>query len=318
MTTPAQKIIAPAQSEQEILDFRESQLKEGKAEETIRTRIQALRQVSRICDINNPDIIKTWLADTKNEHGFSKACAWNNKTKTKFIDTYSAYLKHKKVTWNPPRYTPQERLPFIPTEEEIDLLIAASGKVTATVLQMLKETGMRIGELTRIMPIDIDTVRKTVNVTPEKGSNPRILPISDKLINMLATMPKDPRATYKTVFQPHKDTLRDYLDNQRNTLAIKLNNPRIKKISFHTLRHWKGTMEYHETKDVKHVQYVLGHKHSNSTDIYINLEQALFLQTDEHFTARVAHNEQEESELIEAGFQHVNNRNDLSFYRKRK
>jgi integrase len=153
MTTPAQKIATPAQTEQEILDFRQAQLRDGKAEETIRSRIQALHQVGKICDINNPDIIKTWLADSKNEHNFTKVCTWSNKTKTKFIDTYSAYLKHKNIQWNAQKYTPKERLPFIPTEQEIDLLIAGTGKRLSTILQTIKETGMRIGELTQLKPI---------------------------------------------------------------------------------------------------------------------------------------------------------------------
>jgi hypothetical protein len=52
--------------------------------------------------------------------------------------------------------------------------------------------------------------------------------------------------------------------------------------------------------------------------IYINLEAALFLQTDENFVCKVAHNEQEEAELIEANFTYVNNRGELAFYKKRK
>lgn len=188
----------------------------------------------------------------------------------------------------------------------------------STVLQILKETGMRIGELTQLAPLDIDTERKTVNITPEKGSNPRILPISDKLIGMIKNLSRDPRATYTTLFQPHKDTLRDYLCCQRKALAEKLGNPRIAKIGFHTLRHWKGTMEYHNTKDIVHVKYTLGHKSITSTMIYINLENALFLQTDENFACKVAHNEQEEQELIQAGFTYVSERNELHFYKKRK
>jgi integrase len=318
LPTPAQKITTPAQTEQALLDFREAQLKDGRASETISSRIQVLHQVSQICDINDTDIIKTWLADTKNEHGFTKACTWNNRTKIKFIDTYSAYLKQKNIQWNPPKYTAKERLPFIPTELEIDQLIAGTSKTIATVLQTIKETAMRIGELTQLKPIDIDQERKRVNITPEKGSNPRILPISDKLIAMINNRPKDPRATYKTIFQPRTKTLRDYLCKQRKTIAEKLNNPRIKKISFHTLRHWKATMEYHNTKDIIHVKTFLGHKSVTSTMIYINLEQALFTETDETYTCKVAHNEQEETELINAGFTHVNNREELAFYRKRK
>jgi integrase len=318
MTTTAQKITTTAQTELDILNFREQQQRDGRAEETIRCRVQALRQVAKIVDLNEPEIVKTWLGDAKNEHNYTKPCKWSNKTKTKFADTYSAYLKFKKITWNPPKYTPAAKLPFILTEEEIDLLIASCGQVTAAILQTLKETGMRIGELTQLTPLDLDVERKTINVTPEKGSNPRILPVSDKLITMIKNLPKDPRATYKTIFQPHKDTLRDYLCSQRKAVAKKLNNDRIAHISFHTLRHWKGTMEFHAFKDVMHVKKILGHKTVTSTEVYINLEAALFLQTADHFVCKVAHDEKEEADLIEAGFEYVHDRNDLSFYRKRK
>ena len=52
------------------------------------------------------------------------------------------------------------------------------------------------------------------------------------------------------------------------------------KITFHTARHWKGTMEYHKTKDIIHVKTVLGHKDIHNTMMYINLEQALFQAED--------------------------------------
>jgi integrase/recombinase XerD len=211
-----------------------------------------------------------------------------------------------------------EKLPFIPTEEELDLLIAHCSIRMATVLQTLKETGIRIGELTQLTPADLDTQRKTMSITPEKGSNPRILPISDRLITMTQNLPKDHRIKYNTIFQPHKDELRSCFDSQRKTLAKKLCNPRLMKISFHTFRHWKGTTEYHATKDIMHVKTVLGHKSIDSTLIYINLESALYLQTTDNFTCKVAHDEKEEAELIEAGFEHINNRQNLAFYRKRK
>lgn len=300
------------------MDFKLDQQKNGRAEETIRARTQTLRQISQICDINNPEIVKLWLADKNNEHHFTKACTWNNNTKTKFTTTYTVFLDFIGKTWTKPEYTVNAKLPFIPTEQEIDLLIASCGKVLATILQMLKETGMRIGELTQLTRESLDAQRKVVNITPEKGSNPRILPISDKLITMLNNLPHNTHAKYKTLFQPDKDCLRDYLCTQRKQLATRLNNPRLSKIGFHTLRHWKGTMEYHATKDILHVKQILGHKSILSTMIYINLEAALFLQTDENFTCKVAHNEQEETELIEAGFQYINNRQDLAFYKKRK
>jgi integrase len=207
-----------------------------------------------------------------------------------------------------------QKLPFIPTEQEIDLLIAHASPLLSAVIQTLKETGIRIGELTQLTWLDLDTERRTLKITPEKNSNLRILPISNKLIGMINTLPKK----RKTIFQPHKDALRDYLTTQRRALAQKLENLRLAQISFHTLRHWKGTMEYHKTKDIVHVKTILGHKSITSTMIYINLEQALFVTSDEDFTCKIAHNPQEELELIEAGFQYVNNRGELAFYKKRK
>jgi integrase len=304
MTKPAELFTTPAELNQTILDFLLEQRKNGRADETIRSRIQSLKQVARTCNLKDPDKVKEYLADSK----------WSNKTKVKFTDTYTAFLKHLHMTWTPPRYMITAKLPFIPTEEEIDLLISGTGKVTSTVLQTLKETGMRIGELVLLTWIDLDTERKTLSITPEKGSNPRILPISNKLIGMLNSLTKN----HSTIFQPKKQMLREYLCTQRKGLAEKLNNPRLQKISFHTLRHWKGTTEYHKTKDIIHVKAVLGHKSITSTLIYINLESALFLQTNDDFTCKIAHDEKEELELIESGFQHVNNRGNLAFYKKRK
>jgi integrase len=111
----------------------------------------------------------------------------------------------------------------------------------------------------------------------------------------------------------------EYFCTQRKAIAEKMNNPRLLKISFHTLRHWKGTMEYHKTKDIMHVKYVLGHKSINCTLIYINLESALFLSNTDEWISKVSHNLDEETQLIEAGFQLVRSINETTaIYKKRK
>jgi len=289
---------------QDITNFLLEQRKEGKASETIRSRIQSLKQVSQTTDLNNSDEVRTYLANSK----------WCNKTKTKFIDTYSAYLRFKHIEWKQPKYLTESKMPFIPTETEIDLLISGTGKLISSVLQMLKETGMRIGELVQLKWIDIDEERKVVSITPEKGSNPRILPISQKLIGMMHRLPKK----RQTIFQPRKNMLRDYLSTQRKALSEKLNNPRLKQITFHTLRHWKGTTEYHRTKDIIHVKTVLGHKSITSTLIYINLESALYLQTEENFTCKIAKTPEEIITLNEAGFTYIQTVEGMHFYKKRK
>ena len=101
---------------------------------------------------------------------------------------------------------------------------------------------------------------------------------------------------------------------QRQRIAAKLKNPRINRITFKTLRHWKATMEYHKTRDILHVMEVLGHKRIQNTLKYTHLVD---FKNDE-YVCRVAKTEKEIAELIEAGFEYVCEHNGLKFFRKRK
>jgi len=51
------------------------------------------------------------------------------------------------------------KIPFIPTEQELDALIAGCGRKTSTFLQLLKENAMRSGEVKRFLWTDIDFER---------------------------------------------------------------------------------------------------------------------------------------------------------------
>jgi len=74
---------------------------------------------------------------------------WSNRTKAIDVAIYSSFLKFLKIPCEPPTYKPERKIPFIPTKQEIDQLIAAAGKKLAVFLEMLKETGMRRGEAAR-------------------------------------------------------------------------------------------------------------------------------------------------------------------------
>jgi len=100
----------------------------------------------------------------------------------------------------------------------------------------------------------------------------------------------------------------------RLRMAFKLQNPRLKRISFHTFRHWKATMEYHRTKDILHVMKVLGHRDIKTTLIYTQLVQ---FEGDEYHSA-TAKTIEEASKMIEAGFEYVCTYEDVMLFRKRK
>jgi integrase len=278
--------------------------KDGRAEETIRTAINRLNRLTALCDISEPEQVKATLA----------ALQWKNISKNNVARIYTYYLKYLGKTWQPPKYTEQSELPFIPTEQEIDCLISAGHPKTAALLQLLKETGARIGEIESLKWQHLDTERKTIYITAEKGSNSRILPASSKLLAMLNNLAK----VNDNVFQTHKHSLRTAFEKLRNRTAAKLNNPRLRQIHFHTFRHWKGTMEYHKTKDIIHVKTVLGHRSIESTMTYINIESAIFLTDSDEWTSKAAITKEEIMQLIDAGFTKADEIDGIHIYRKRK
>jgi len=101
-------------------------------------------------------------------------------------------------------------------------------------------------------------------------------------------------------------------------LANKLDSPRLLQIHFHTLRHWKATTLYHQTKDLLYVKEFLGHRNINSTLRYVQLEQGLFGNDVDSFTCRVANTPERIKQLIETGFDYVTEKDGLIYFRKRK
>lgn len=101
---------------------------------------------------------------------------------------------------------------------------------------------------------------------------------------------------------------------QRNRIAQKVQNPRLRRKTFHTLRHWFGSMEYHKTKDILHVQERLGHRSITSTMIYTHL---INFESDEYHTA-TSKSLKEDEDLLKAGFEYVTERDGVKIYRKRK
>jgi integrase len=116
-----------------------------------------------------------------------------------------------------------------------------------------------------------------------------------------------------------RDTDNKNFHLQRKRIARKLSNPRLLQIHFHTLRHWKATTLYHQTKDILYVKEFLGHKRIDSTLLYIQIEKAYFEPGhNDEFICKVAKTPDEIKKLIETGFEYVTDLNQEKFFKKRK
>ena len=291
-----------------IVEFAWWMKKQGYSEETIRLHISALRTLhTRGADLYDSESAKEVIAKQ----------IWSNARRRNVINAYTLFLKQNGLQWEKPKCKVIQKLPFIPTEQELDSLIVGSGKKTSTFLQLLKETAMRSGEAKKLKWVDIDFDRRIITLNdPEKGSKPRIWKVSDKLMGMLKNLPRNSQKVFGNTTY---DSLKQTLQQTRKRLGAKLQNPRLLKITFHTFRHWKATTLYHQTKDPYYVKEFLGHRSIKNTEIYITIERTIFSESnDDEFTVKVASKPEEIKNLLEVGFQYICEKDGMLFFRKRK
>jgi integrase len=291
-----------ADTKGKIIEFLWHLKKEAYSPTTIEVYGKRLLQLADNCDILDPEKVKEFVANRE---------TWNNSTKLLTVATYKTFADFVGIPFKPPRYQPQEKIPFIPTEKELDDLIAGCAKKKATLLQLLKETGMRIGEARRLRWIDIDIENSLITLNnTEKNGKPRAFKISQKLTAMLNAIPKEKNGPFKSCYT---NLYRDF-NSQRRTIAAKLQNPRLLRITFHTFRHWKATMEYHKTKDILHVMQLLGHRNIKNTLIYTQL---INFENDDYHSA-TAKTIEDATKLIETGFEYVCTHDNIILFRKPK
>jgi integrase len=128
--------------------------KQGYSEETVKTRAKLLTQLVREgTDLFDPEGVKKSIAAHE---------TWGNGHKQIVVHAYNGFTQMTGITWKPPVYIHDKSLPFIPLEKEIDALISGCSKKIAVSLQLLKETGMRIGEAWKLRWTDLDEEQNTI------------------------------------------------------------------------------------------------------------------------------------------------------------
>ena len=228
---------------------------------------------------------------------------------------YRDWCNWKGFDYKPKQFKTVEKLPYIPTENEIDQLIGGLGQKLACFMQIMKESAFRPYEAQSLTPDDFNHATRTCTLNkPAKNSRPRQFKTSDKLISMILPL------VYQTgkgerIFPAKMKSMRSNFYRRRRVLAKRLGNPNLVKITFKTLRHWKATMTYHKTKDILYVQKILGHKSLKNTLVCTHLVD---FEEDDSFTVKIAQNIAEFTELLEQGFEYVTDYGEAKVLRKRK
>jgi len=260
------------------------------------------RLVKLGANLLNPEDVKKVISQAK----------WKDSTKKLAVCAYDIMVRQLlKIDWNPPEYKQKDSLPFVPTEKELDQIIAScKTKRMMTFLQTLKETFADPGEILRLEWKDISDNIITIN-NPVKGHNAGQVKISNKLASMLNSLPKTSNKVFPTRYHYVYLTFR----RLRQRLACELKNPRFNYMALKSFRHWGGTMIAHITNgNVLEVKKALRHKSIMNTMKYIHM----IAFKDDEFDVATATTVEEIKKLATAGFQKFDELNGIHVFRRPK
>ncbi|MCA1919860.1 MAG: site-specific integrase [Flavobacterium piscis] len=163
-------------------------------------------------------------------------------------------------------------LPNVLSKEEIKLILNAHNNIKhKTMLSLIYACGLRRSELLQLKPNNVESKRGLLIVKQAKGRKDRVVPISEKIIEML-------REYYK-MYRPEiwlfegQNAGEQYSEKSlQNVLKQALEKAKIKKpVTLHWLRHSYATHLLEAGTDLRYIQELLGHKSSKTTEIYTHV-----------------------------------------------
>ena len=274
----------------------------GKSDATIKHNSNSLSLLNKYTDLNNPETVKTYIANLQRSTAYKK----------NLCIAYKQFCKFHSLQWTMPKYKSEHKLPLIPTTENINKIISASTKKYATIFTILAETGLEAHELTTMSRQDIDTEHGIINAQGCKGHNSRSFKLKTATAELLRQYLS--RYTNNRPF-PRAKIMGQIWMRTRNRTANKLNQPQLKQIPMKNLRHHYATTLYDKTKDILLVKQLLGHKKLETTMFYTQLMPH---NEEEEYTVKTATNINEAKNLLEAGFTYIQEIDGIKLYRKRK
>lgn len=281
--------------------------KRGRAEATIKNIGKALHALEKHCNLDNPETVRTWIATADKSDGY----------KRNLCSSYDHYTRQHGLTWTKPKYRESAKMPKIPQENKIELIMANSPLKLRTAIAISKDTGLRPVELMRITLRNLNITNGAIYPETAKHGSPRVLKLKNSTINLLNKYLANRNIELnENIFGTwNSDTYGKWFRHYRNKTAEKMQDLILKSIRLYDLRHFFATMLYHKTKDILFVKQQMGHRKIETTLVYTQLLQ---FEKDDNYTCKVAQNVEQATELIENGFEYITEMDDLKLFRKRK
>ncbi len=163
-------------------------------------------------------------------------------------------------------------LPKVIPKEQLRKMLEDTGNLKhKTALSMIYGLGLRRSELVNLSLKDIDSNRQTVTIRNSKGRKDRVLPLPNKLLDLLRS--------YSKAYRPKRWLIEGHTPGSKYSATslqqiFKQNFSKIDKnakFTLHCLRHSYATHLLESGTDIRFIQELLGHKSSRTTEIYTHV-----------------------------------------------
>jgi integrase/recombinase XerD len=163
-------------------------------------------------------------------------------------------------------------LPNVLSKNEVKRILEAPVNIKhRTMLSLIYSCGLRCGELLRLKPEHIHSKRNILIVKMSKGKKDRIVPLSNKTIDVLREYYK----LYKPVTYLFEGQEAGAMYDPRSlqmVLKRAVSKAGISKpVTLHWLRHSYATHLLESGTDLRYIQEILGHNSSRTTEIYTHV-----------------------------------------------
>lgn len=185
------------------------------------------------------------------------------------------YLKveHKELNIElierPRKYRPLPKV--IPKEVIQRMLKSIPNLKHKTALALIYSCGLRRGELLNLKLSHLDSKRRTLSVINGKGQKDRVLPVSEKMMQIIIKYYKMYKPTVYLIEgqvkgQKYSETSLENIFHKYLGMICKDH-----KFTLHCLRHSYATHLLESGVNLRYIQELLGHKSSKTTEIYTHV-----------------------------------------------
>lgn len=163
---------------------------------------------------------------------------------------------------------PHKERQYLTEEETIKFTEGLENNLYKLAVLTMFYTGMRISELTKLKTEDVDLEKKTIHIYLAKGAKSRVIPMCDKLYELLLDYINNWKVESPYFFATTKTgklsivTLEHAISKTRKKLNWS------KKVTAHTFRHSFASSLVARNVNIVNISKLLGHSSLRTTEIY--------------------------------------------------